>query len=352
MATHVIAKSQDAPQLELVEFLRLGEENVDAPVFGRISALAVGDAGSIAVGDAQATRISVFSQDGTLRSTMGGPGAGPGEFNDVSDLYFGEGDSLYVYDNFYSERLTVYEPDQYRLAYTVRIQRTDSAHALELLGVTRESFVFRYGLSRATLTEDERRFSVVRRVNWAGATVADPVLMVESAEIAVTVRANVMRAENMPFGRSSTIRMGPGPKLYWGWNGAAHISVMGLDGTLSHQLLHQQPARSVTRSERRAALERVSGGLRNRLTNRQLHDTWPAYDTFEVDEEGRVWLRPVGSDGEESVAWRSLDSRGEFFGTAVLPAHFDLKVLKSGRLYGISPNEAGAPTVVGYEILD
>lgn len=350
MATRAMVRSQDAPQLEPVEFLRLGEENGDTPVFGRISALAVGEDGSIAVGDAQDRRISVFSQDGTLQLGMGGPGAGPGEFSQISGLYFGEKDSLYVYDSFDLERLTVYEPDQFELAYTARIQRTDSAFAAELLGVTRESLIFRYEHTRASRTEDERRFSVVRRVNWAGQAVADPILMVEAFEIAVTVLAHGLRSESLPFGRSSTIRMGPDHTLYWGWTGDSHISVMGLDGTLTRQVLHQQPRRRVTGSDRRAALERVSGGLRDRLTIRQLHDTWPAYETFAVDEQSRVWLRPIGNGGEDSVAWNILDARGESVGTAVLPAHFDLRAFRSGRLYGISPDEAGAPIIVGYEI--
>ncbi len=351
MATHAMIKSQEAAQLQLVEFLRVGEDNGDAPAFGRISTIAVGESGAVAVGDVQETGIYLFSKDGALQSKMGGPGAAPGEFNDISDLYFGEGDSLYVYDNFFSERLTVYEPDRYELAYTMRIQKTDSAFAIELLGVTPESLVFRYLRARDSLTEDERRFSVVRRVNWAGVAAADHVIVVEESEMAVTIAAGSLRSENLPFGRSSTVRMGPGHAVYWGWNGAAHISVISLDGAADRQFMHGLTARTVTRSDRRAALERVSDRLRERLRGEQLHDTWPAYETFVVDEEGAVWLKPIGIEGQEPVTWHIMDTRGQLVSQADLPAHFDLRVVRGRRLYGISQDETGAPIVLGYEIL-
>ncbi len=354
VAMHAVVIGQDSPKLQLVEFLRLGEDNGSAPVFGRISALAVGDSGTVAVADVQETRIYVFSEDGTLQSTMGSPGEGPGDFNEISDLFFGAGDSLYVYDNFMLERLTVYDPDRYELAYTVRIQRTDSAFASELLGVTPESLVFRYLRTRDTGTEDERRFSVVRRVNWAGLAAADSVLVTEVAEMAVSRTGRGMRSERLPFGRSSTIRMGPGRTVYWGWNGAEQISVISLDGAADRQFMHRLTARAATRSERRASLEQVSDRLRERLSGMQRHDTWPAYETFVVDDEGVVWLKPIESDGHEGheiVTWHLVDTRGQVVGTADLPAHFDLRMVKGGRLYGIAKDEAGAPIVLGYEIL-
>lgn len=351
-AMHAAVIDQDAPRLQLVEVLRLGEDNGDAPVFGRISALAVGESGAVAVGDVQETRIYVFSKDGTVQSTMGTRGEGPGDFNEISDLYFGEGDSLYVYDNFMLERLTVYDPDRYELVYTVRIQGSDSAFASELLGVTPESLVFRYLRTRDKGTEDERRFSVVRRVNWAGVAAADSVLVTEVAEMAVFIAGRGMRSESLPFGRSSTIRMGPGHTVYWGWNGVEQISVISLDGAADRQFMHRLTVRSVTRSDRRASLEQVSDRLRERLRGIRLHDTWPAYETFVVDQDGVVWLKPIVSEGQETVTWHLVDTRGQVVGTADLPAHFDLRVVKGRRLYGISKNEAGAPIVLGYKILD
>lgn len=345
--------SQDIPLIQVAEFLRLGEAtNGETPVFGFISAIAVDGAGRIFVGERQDPKVYVFSEDGKYVTAVGSRGVAPGEFRDISSIYAGPADSLFIYDNFFSERLTVYEPKQYQIAYTVGIQKSGSDFAQELLGVTSESLVFRYHRSTELATENERRFSTVRLVDWNGEIISGPLLTIEQAELFVTANRNFTRAENLPFGRASTIRMSPDRRLYWGWNDAVDIKISGLNGTVLRQNIYPQQPLRVSNADRRTALQRGSDEMRKRLTTSELHDTWPVYESFVVDERGAVWLELVEKEDDGSTSWLVLHASGQATGMATLPATFDLRVVKSGRLYGTDRNESGAPIVVGYEFVN
>ena len=345
--------SQDVPLIEYAEILRLGEgTNGDSILFGSISAIAVDGAGHIFVGERQDPKVYVYSDEGKHLTTIGRRGGAPGEFSAITGVYAGPADSLYVFDGWDRERLTVYKPQSHQLAYTVPIQRSEWGTAAELLGVTSESLVFRYYRSTDVGTENERRFADVSLVDWNGAIVSDRLLTVEQEEIFMVVMPRGVRALANPFGRASTVRLSANHTLYSGWNDAIEIAVRSLDGTILHQIIYPQPPLSVTRTDRREALARGSDEMRDRLAAGDLHNTWPVYETFVVDDRGAVWLRLVEQDEEERASWLIVDVNGEATGEAVLPATFDISVVRSGRFYGSGLNESGAPIVVGYEILD
>ncbi len=352
MTCSIEGGSQDIPGIEVVEFMRLGEEaNGDSILFGSIAAVAVNGAGRVFVGERQDPKVYVFSEDGRLLTTLGSRGDAPGEYSAISNIHSGPADSLFVYDSWDLD-LTVYEPQQYRFAYTLSIQRGGPGSAQELLGFTSESLVFRYGRSTGQGTENQRRFSDVRLVDWNGDIISETLLTVEQGEDFVTVTPEFRRNEALPFGRSSTIRMSAQHALYSGWNDAIDIKVRSLDGAALREFAYPQRPRSVTPADRRAALARGSDEMRARLAASDLYETWPVYETFVVDDRGAVWLRLVEDDDDEWTSWLVIDSNGRATGTAVLPATFDLSVVQSGRIYGSDRNDSDDPIVVGYEILD
>lgn len=353
MTRNIKSESQDVPLIEYAEILRLGEgANGDSILFGSISAIAVDGAGRIFVGERQDPKVYVFSDEGKHLTTIGTRGGAPGEFSAITGVYAGPADSLYVFDGWDRERLTVYEPQSHQLAYTVPIQRSERGNAAELLGATSESLVFRYYRSTDVGTEDERRFADVFLVDWNGVIVSDRLLTIEQEEIFMVVMPRGARALAFPFGRASTVRLSRHQTLYSGWNDAIEIAVRSLDGTILHQVTYPQPPLSVTRTDRREALARGSDAMQDRLAAGDLHDTWPVYETFVVDDRGAVWLRLVEQDEEESASWLIIDVNGEVMGEAVLPATFDISVVRSGRIYGSGLNDSGAPIMVAYEILD
>jgi hypothetical protein len=66
--------------------------------FGRIGSTTWLPDGTIAVADQLANNIRFFSVEGSLLSSVGNEGAGPGEFRGVSDVLIGPGDTLLAID--------------------------------------------------------------------------------------------------------------------------------------------------------------------------------------------------------------------------------------------------------------
>jgi len=90
----------DADRWTVTDELRIGTRTGDRDYqFGQISGIAELSDGRLAVMDAQAQQLRIFSSDGTYEATIGGPGDGPGEFGPAAGpVLIGPGDSVYVPD--------------------------------------------------------------------------------------------------------------------------------------------------------------------------------------------------------------------------------------------------------------
>jgi hypothetical protein len=78
-----------------------------------VSAAARQSDGDIVVVEGRAREVRLYDRDGTFKKTLGGPGSGPGEFQDPAQVLITAADSVIVWDNAY-----------------YRITRFDSAGAL------------------------------------------------------------------------------------------------------------------------------------------------------------------------------------------------------------------------------
>lgn len=102
----------EGPGWEFTQDLRIGA--VDGPPeyqFGRITGRQVLSDGRIAVTDAMAHNLRIFSPDGVHEHTVGREGQGPGEFGSgVLALFLGPADTMVVYDRS-NNRANVVAPD-------------------------------------------------------------------------------------------------------------------------------------------------------------------------------------------------------------------------------------------------
>lgn len=93
----------------LTEEFRVGLEAGDV-LFGGIGSISLNRSGQIIVEDPQALMYSVFSSNGELMARVGSRGKAPGEFEEMSGLVVGPGDSVHVFDAS-SRRLSVFDND-------------------------------------------------------------------------------------------------------------------------------------------------------------------------------------------------------------------------------------------------
>jgi sugar lactone lactonase YvrE len=91
------------------EILRIGTvEGEDWEQFGSLSGVGIGPGGEIAAIDFQAQHVRLFARDGTPLDRLGGPGAGPGEFDGPLAVAWDPQGRLWVVDG-WNRRYTVFD---------------------------------------------------------------------------------------------------------------------------------------------------------------------------------------------------------------------------------------------------
>lgn len=251
-------------------------------------------------------------------------------------------------------RISVFEPEQHRFAYSFIIMEGAREAPIRLVGVAEEGALIVYTTPYSATTSKEKRFRVVKLLDREGYLKQDPVLKLPEDELLVTrIGTSGISVMPLPFGRESIIRLGPKDELYSGWNETIDITISALDETTPRSIQHQHQPVPVVKNDMDAILAAISSERRRqRIIDADLHETKPAYETFVVDDQGRVWVKVSMSGVSSTAQWLIFGSEGEVVGETVLPANVKLEVVKSGRAYGIEIDERGAQYVVTYKILD
>ena len=342
--------------VELKEFMRLGDEaRGDSVLFGKIRSMAVNSAGQLVVGDWDNSNGYVFSPDGELDGHFGGKGAGPGEFEWMGSTVVGPSDSIFVFDPILS-RISAFDPDTYQFDYSISLksERIGRQSPGDLVGVTERGFIIRYNrnvsLSELAPNSDETRLiGVVMRVNWRGESVDSILGLRLSSNI---IAPDASRIISRPFARESMVRLGPNGILYSGWNDGIQIERTGIDAKSYGSIQWPHDPVPVTEEDIEDVMEGRDLTARQMMLGANLATTWPAYRTFVVDDESRVWVQLFYAKDAPLAKGLIVDGEGFAVGEVDLPVGVVLMAIRSGRAYGqFEDPDTGAPLVVGYEII-
>ena len=341
------------PQIGLVEMLRLGDESAgDTVLFGWIDGFVTVDgAGRIFVGETQEAKIYVFSATGELLTVVGQPGEGPGEFKQFGRyMRAGLGDSLYVYD-FSQERVSVFEPESFALAYVVRVPRDVQYSPNRFIGVANAGFVFNYllpfwGRSGEEM-EVETRVVVVDR---QGRIKGTPLITLPALEEFIATGPSGASSLSVPFGRAPFVRMGPGQSVYTGWNESLDIAIIDATGLTRGSISLEHEPVSVTAADIDKWLEGRGSFIRDAVLQSDRHDTKPAYDDFLVDDLGQVWFKTTRSAVTAATEWLLVDTDSRVRGTLTAPPGIRLQAIRGGRVYAV--DRTGSHAVVVYKLED
>lgn len=100
----------DLPEWHLAESPQFTVDGSEPPFLARVGQAALLSDGQIVVGDAQADQLHLFGLEGEHIRMLGDQGDGPGEYQGVTKITVGAGDSLFVYDQRHG-RLSVVHPE-------------------------------------------------------------------------------------------------------------------------------------------------------------------------------------------------------------------------------------------------
>ncbi len=333
--------------LQLTENLHVSEtENF---FFGSATTLDVTSDGRIVVADRQANNLKVLRPDGTLLDTLGGPGEGPGEFQQVMQIQVARGDSLYAYD-FRQSRLTVFEPEApYSVTRIVNVTR-EKGFVSKLL-VLENQLVGQFGSGFGRPEEgiqspDPNTWRVIGDDGSPG----DSLFQTQRGRFAFSKAGDRFRIRPIPFQRKEGVTNGPDSRLYHGRTDSLHIQARTADGRSEVVASVPTDPVPVTEAARDSALSDVSDQVRAMVAS-ALPDTKPAFASFLVADDERLWVkRPSEHPDSETVPWWVLDPDAKTIRTVRLPAAVELHVVKDGQVYGTTTTEMGAPAVVRYRI--
>ncbi|MCY4204254.1 MAG: 6-bladed beta-propeller [Bacteroidetes bacterium] len=351
-------------QIALEEVLRLGDESQgDTILFGSVTRIVVNGRGDIFVAEERSWILHAFRADGAYLSQVGAQGEGPGEYQyNFGGAAIGPADSVYLWVSWPHTRIQIYDSEDFSFTRSVQVHKeeTDQRNLYPLIGATEDGWIMTIGFPNlmdgddgfAINNDTDRELILVSREGVLGSGLADPVS--DDEEIwHIYEDSGGITYRRVPFGRSTTWRIGDDELLYYGWNDSIEINFVSVDGSTRGVIRHKFDPVPITEAEITEARRTDDPVWKDLYAAHAKHETKPAFQTFAVDEMGRVWVKLSSAEGADQAEWLILDRESRLVGTTTLPLSVNLEVVQGGYAYGIIEEQDGfAPMVVVYEITE
>ncbi len=338
-----------SPAWTLEAELSLGSADTEGPeMFGQVAALEVDDEGRILVLDAQAAELRIFGPDGAHLRTVGGRGSGPGEFRTAVGLGVAPDGHLWVVDSG-NGRYTLFTPE----GDLVRTLPREIGYM---------AWPWPTGFDAGGRLHDVIASDAIAEVSENGVVGRSfPVPTAEVEQIRVRNAQGVMVLSSVaPFR----------PRMHWRFDGRGYIwSAMSDRMRFVQQTLAGDTVRIVQRAHDPVLVARIEADsaetfiretlLRSGGAGAVMEGSFasppekPAFETFHVDHEGRLWVEPTRAHGA-SRAMQLFGADGAYLGELPIAEGLELlavkPVFRPGTMTALVVNEAGVPTVVRYRI--
>ncbi len=339
--------------IALTEAFRIGDEAAgDSVLFGTVYSMAVDSKGQLYITDKGYPGIRMFSFDGALIGEIGQEGKGPGEFTRMPEVRIGPEDSLYAWD-FYADRFTTFSPqDQsYVTSFTMVGSEASGLYPDDFLGATSRGFLFSYGGFYRPGSEDpSSNVEQVKLVDWNGTVVIDSVAQLPMRPGLIIATENSIRAHTLPFAVGPHFAVSADEVLYYGLDGAIHITRVPLAGMNQRKFTVPHSPVPVSDAERDELIADISDRFRGMLRE-QLPAVKPAFNRMMPDDANRLWIELTQPEHEQTRTWLIVDDTGLEIARADVPQNVQLRVVRNSRAYGImTDDETGAPIVVAWNI--
>lgn len=345
------------PTWRLVEELRIGAvEGGGAATFGELKGLAVTGDGRVAVLDARAREIRVFTPDGAHLATHGGQGSGPGELTEPYGLMLGPEGRLWVPDHS-ANRMSAFDPDS---------GFVDSwPFPVLLYGYIWRGAMMEGGrVWKPSITRNARRDRVLR-VYGPEMTLEDTLPFPGSPgagsedppgafyyEAPDGSRSGYRGVPWYPRGDRALDRRG----VIWSadpGNPAYRIKRWTPGGDTTLVIETRRPLVPVTEAERDSAIDAIREDLRPYNAADQdwskIPEVKPAVTSMFVAGDGRLWVRFFHPGADSLVAYDVYERNGRLVGTAMDaldPQVTPAPVVREDTMWAVVTDELGVDYVV------
>lgn len=315
--------------------------------------LAVDAHRNIYVADWLMNSVPVINGRGNLIRSIGGQGSGPGEFRNIEDVEILNGGNLLVYDP-QMWRITIYFPDSDSVMKTISVPPGPRTTFLTTIRGVIESadpiMVGVYVMANSPQNYTDRiRTDIVRTVSVEG-TIIDSIVAFPHKENLMLAAGGGFSVRTNPFGRRGVIHT-HADRIYYGWTDTVGVRIYSLHGEFTGGFKVPYERAPVTSHDADQAVKDLDDdeAYLREVLRAHVPKTWPAFETFVVDDRGRVWFGIVG-EGGETARWDGFTPGGEYVGSLKFPPNFDLMVVLGDRAYGVRTNDRNVPRIEIYRI--
>ena len=334
--------------------------------------------GMLAIANATTNEVRIYDGSGKHVKTTGRGGTGPGEYQNITGLWLGPGDSLLVADVLV-RRLTVLDHEgtvgrSFSLggqggALAPSNGRVELAIPIGWFGdgsVVGVSQAFAINQTRAGVFRDSQ--ALIRY--GSDGTVRDTLAVVpgiEMEQLTVTFGTRSFSTPTaVPLGKQ-TMTAVAADRFYVAQNKSWEIEMHGLDGALRTLVRTARQTTRITPSDIAAnrkeqldqmksnpALRGVPDAIMKQVTDRieqaKYPETFPFLGPLLADDTGNLWAQEVTSPVIKTQRFAVIDSTGRWLGTVTMPARFTPTAIAAGMVYGVWRDEDDVEHVRGYRL--
>lgn len=319
--TNALDQFVEGDKISLSEATTLGDE--EGTLFAQPVGVFLGPDGYLYAADVGYRDVRVFSTGGELITTIGGPGQGPGEFRAPSDLAFGAGDSLFVFDGA-QRRIAVFSsPPDPTFAYNIPLEPSAGRMSSDGILATRDGRLYTT-FSRGVNPEDDEEGTWLVQIDRSGQIVEDSLASLPPMEtIRESQDGGSMRVLVKPFGRRAVFSARPNGYPCYAWTGTLTIRCLGEDNTAEISVEMDVEPVPVSREDRQRHLASVEGfpGADSMIEEAGWHDTHPAFSTFSIDRMGRFWIQLSAEGDAQTSIWYVIDPEDDEVRMARVPTN-------------------------------
>lgn len=298
--------------------------------------------GRVAVANGGSSEIRLFDAAGGHVGTLGRAGGGPGEFQALTALLRGPGDSLLAWD-VRLRRVTVFGPDG---GYARDLQLMADGTPLTLVGT----------LAGGRLLGSQ---SIFDNVTEASSGLQRPPLAVAAFDAAgvrttefgrhpgeertIRIGDGIIQIGLPPFARRTQVA-GNGDQVIVATQDRGELLVYGLDGGLTRIVRTGVTPGPVTDADLAAHITRVTADMapdqqavvRGGLEAMPRVASRPAHGPLVVADNGDIWLSDFPDPATQHADWTVFDADGVAVARVRLPEGFRLFAVEGDRLVGVA----------------
>ena len=285
----------------LVPELEVGEtDGEDVYTFGRVGTVLAGPANGIFVHDAHNTSglIRLYDSTGTYVRTVGAKGSGPGEYQQLNGLVRLPNGQLAIWDG-NNARISRYAADgEFLNSWTLTMGGWFTSNGLQ---ADRDGFIYRWTIiDRGDEANGVPMTSGVIRSDTLGTDLDTLVYPRWPPGVPAYLEAQspdgrMMTRTSPPFMPNMAVKVARGGGLVSGPGDPYVFYLLPPNGkpTRIEREHTPVPVSATESSERRAQIEQMMKRVNSSWswTGPGIPATKPAYSTFEVADDGRIWVR-------------------------------------------------------------